>query len=155
MVPEVRRQEWSAGTAICFSPSPKSTPDSTAASVFNEPVPSEQHTSVNKLFLETCQRAAQRLRVEWPQPPLPRASNRLDGNFLSPLMTAHKPSVPLFQDCLDDVVIARFGSLTEMEGVTERGVSDCPKVEQSLASYLAPDSKMGLSASSQLPHKQP
>ncbi|XP_062409095.1 uncharacterized protein LOC134100063 [Sardina pilchardus] len=70
-------------------------------------------------------------------------------------------------DCLDDVaktwgkpfsnrvVIGGFGSLTEMEGAAERGLLDCPRAEQSLASYLAPDTNMGLTASSQLPHKQP
>lgn len=140
---------------------------STAVSLCDEAISSEQSTSANKLFLDTCQRAAQRLGVAWPQPPLARTTNRLDGNFLPPLAPSSKSLVPPFQDCLDDVVktwgkpysnrvvIGGFGALSEMEGALERGLSDCPRVEQSIASYLAPGTNTGMSSSSQLPHKQP
>lgn len=56
------------GDGDLLLPFSQSTPASVAASVSDDLVLTKQHTTANKLFLETCQRAAQRLGVEWPHP---------------------------------------------------------------------------------------
>ncbi|KAI2657343.1 Transposon Ty3-G Gag-Pol polyprotein [Labeo rohita] len=110
-------------------------------------------------LLEVVTRAVAKLNIDWPAEPLvePQKS-KLDERFLRSRPPPAHPSLPFFPD-LHTEVSRSWNSLFSsrlfipasynygyVAGLDERGYRAMPRVEQTLASYLSPESASSLKA---------
>ena len=114
---------------------------------------------------EACKRAAARLNIEWPEPPVEAATSRYEGKRLPKAKASTSLLLPAFPECLDEATRSwnkplsaktpvQGGSGLDWAGMEERGFSHLPPVEPLLASHLHPTQKSAMtSASPTLPSR--
>ena len=114
---------------------------------------------------EACKRAAAKLNIEWPEPPVETATSRYEGKRLPKAKASTSLLLPAFPECLDEATRSwskplsaknpvQGGSALDWAGMEEKGFSHLPPVEPLLASHLHPTQKSAMtSACPTLPSK--
>ena len=114
---------------------------------------------------EACKRAAARLNIEWPEPPVETATSRYEGKRLPKAKASTSLLLPAFPECLDEAtrswskplsakIPVQGGSGLDLAGMEEKVFSHLPPVEPLLASHLHPTQKSAMtSASPTLPSR--
>ena len=113
---------------------------------------SSSNSAVSVDLQEVCKRAATRLNIEWPEPPVETATSHYEGKRLPKAKASTSLLLPAFTECLEEATRSwtpvQGGSALDWAGMEEKGFSHLPPVEPLLASHLHPTQKSAMTLAS-------